>query len=172
MAKVSPKIEIINHFDDLINKVDIDIDNCLENYKGDQLLRQLPLINTHRPDYCERYDNLQVRFNSSKNHHQSLDAWPKTTKVVDYLKEIRMKTIVELRKAQEDTLEYYKLNASRFKSELNDQKNIDELRSQLFAEKFYFQVNFTQSEQRLWAFNIFTFATDFYVSPDNIDLLE
>jgi hypothetical protein len=47
-----------------------------------------------------------------------------------------MKTIEELRKAQEETIEYYKLNSARFKSELTKEKNIDELRSELFAEKF------------------------------------
>lgn len=32
MSKISPKIEIINRFDDLINKIDIDFDICLEKY--------------------------------------------------------------------------------------------------------------------------------------------
>ena len=39
-------------------------------------------------------------------------------KVVDYLKQIRMKTIEELKNAQEETIENYKLNIERFKSEL------------------------------------------------------
>ena len=83
-----------------------------------------------------------------------------------------MKTIEELRKAQEDTLEYYRLNSSRFKSELSNEKNIDELRSELFAEKFFFQINLTQSEKILWPFNVFTFVTDFYLSTSDIDSLE
>ena len=29
----SPKIEIINHFDNLINRVDIDIEKSIEKYK-------------------------------------------------------------------------------------------------------------------------------------------
>jgi hypothetical protein len=70
-----------------------------------------------------------------------------------------MKTIEELKKAQEKTLEYYKLNSERFKSEL-------------FAEKFYFQVNFKQPENRFWPFNVFTFVTDFYMSQSYIDSLE
>jgi len=78
-------------------------------------------------------------------------------KVVDYLKQIRMKTIEELKKAQEETLEYYKLNSERFKSEQTNKKNIDELKSELFGDKFYFQVNFKQTENILWPFNVFTF---------------
>ena len=41
----SPKLEIINHFDELINRVDIDIDERLENYlkknKQDKVLGEL-----------------------------------------------------------------------------------------------------------------------------------
>ena len=35
-----------------------------------------------------------------------------------------------------------------------------EMKSELFAEKFYFQVNFKQSETNCWPFNVFTFVTD------------
>ena len=177
MARFSPKIEIINHFDDLINKIDIDIDSCIEKYDDQQLLRELPLNEIEdRESLQYKYNNLQVGFyetyESSKNQFQSLDSWPKTTKIVDYLKQIRMTTIEKLRKAQEEALKYYKLDSSRFKSEINDEKNIDQLRSELFAEKFYFQVHFTQTKQRLWAFKTFTFVTDFYMSSSDIDTLE
>ena len=82
-----------------------------------------------------------------------------------------MKTIEELRKAQEDTLEDYKLNSSRFKSELSDEKNTEQLRSEIFADNYYFQINFKQPE-RMWAFNVFTFVTDFYISQSDIALLK
>ena len=83
-----------------------------------------------------------------------------------------MKTIEQLKKTQEDILEYYKLNSSSFKIEPNDERSIDEIRSQLFAEHFYFQVHLTQSEKGSWSFNVFTFFTDFYVSPSEIDSLQ
>ena len=174
MSRFSPKIEIINHFDNLINKVDIDIDHRLENYNGEQTLRELLIsTETYRSGF-KYFNDFKVRFpdtfNIKYNQYESLDSWTKSTKVVDYLNKIRMTTIEELRKTQEDTLEYYKLNSSRFKSELNDEeKNIDELRSELFAEKFYFQVNFRYN---LWALNVFNFVTDFYMSSSDIDLLE
>ena len=101
-----------------------------------------------------------------------LGLWPESTKVIDYLKQIRMSSIEELRKAQEDTLDFYKLNSSRFKSSLTNAKTIDELKSELFAENFYFQVRFTQSKIKLSAFSIFTFFTDFYMSQADIDSLE
>ena len=83
-----------------------------------------------------------------------------------------MKTIDELRKAQEEALEYYKLNSLCFKSELCDEENIDQFRSKLFAEIFYFQINFKQTDKIYWPFNVFTFLTDFYMSPSEIDSLE
>ena len=39
MTNFSPKIEIINHFDNLVNKLDIEIDVCLEKCK--QVLGQI-----------------------------------------------------------------------------------------------------------------------------------
>lgn len=67
--------------------------------------------------------------------------WPESTKVIDYLNQVRMRAIEDLKKAQEDSLEYYKSNSSHFKSQLTDKNSIDELRSELLAEKMYFQVN-------------------------------
>ena len=172
MEKFSPKIEIINHFDKLINKVDIDIDECLENYNDQQLLSDLlDSTETNRTNFRNRYDDFNVEFfetyNSSK--HESLDL---STKVVDYLKQTRMKTIDELRKAQEETLQYYSDNSSRFKSELTNEKTMEELKSELYAEKHFFQVRLKQSERRLWPFNVFTFVLDFYLSQFHIDSLE
>ena len=85
-----------------------------------------------------------IFFDSIDTSKTNPDSWPDSTKVVDYLKQVRMKTIEELKKAQEETIEYYKLNSERFKSELTNEKDIEALRSELFAEKFYFQVNFKQ----------------------------
>ena len=38
---LSPKKEIIDHFDSLINRVDIDIDEFLEKYNQEQVLSKL-----------------------------------------------------------------------------------------------------------------------------------
>ena len=177
MSRFSPKIEIINHFDNLINRVDIDIDYCLEKYNDAKVLGEL-LNSENRRNFKNHVDlyYVYVEFfqttNSSNYQHQPLDLWTESTKVIDYLKQVRMQTIDELRKAQDETLESYKLNYSRFKSDLPNEDNIDELRRELFAEKYYFQIHFTQSDKRCWAFNIFTFVTDFYLSPSHIDSLE
>ena len=177
MKRFSPKIEIINHFDDLINRIDIDIDSSLEKYNDQQILSEIiKSSEKNRLDFRYRYFDFDVKFSETiDSSKQNLNSWPESMKVFDYLKQIRMKTIEELKKAQEETIEYYKLNSERFKSftsEQNDEKKIDELRSELFADKFYFQVNLKQSEKRFWAFNVFTFVTDFYLSPFYIESLE
>ena len=175
MERFSPKIEIINHFDNLINRIDLDIDSSLEKYNYEQILGELlKSTENNRMDFRKSDEEFKIElfdtFNPSKHH--SIDLWSESTKVIDYLKQVRIKTIEELRKEQENTLEYYKLNSSRFKSELCKEKNIDELRSELFAESFYFQVHFKQSNKKCWALNVFTFSTDFYMSPSEIDSLE
>ena len=174
MADFSPKIEIINHFDNLINRIDIDIDSSLDKFNDQELLSELVKSSKYdRRNFRDSYDYFKVAFFCStfdpSKQKLDVDSWPESTKVVDYLHQVRMRTIEELKKAQEDTIEHYKLNSWR---EKNKEKNIDTLRNKLFAERFYFQVHFKQSEERLWAFNVFTFVTDFYVSPSYIGSLE
>jgi hypothetical protein len=172
MTSYSPKIELIDHFDNMINMVDIDIELCLEKFNDSQHLGELLISSAdERKNFRneKNYFNVGLRnkIESSKNN-----IWTKSTKAIDYLKQLRMQTIEELRKAQNEYLEYYKLNSSRFKSQLADKNNIDEFRSELFADKFYFQVKLNQQTNQLWHFNLFTFVTDFYMSPSDIDSLE
>ena len=176
MERFSPKIEIINHFDNLINRIDIDIDSSLENYNDQQLLSEILKSSV---ESRLNFRNISTRFNvkifeTIDSSKRNVESWPESTKVVNYLKQIRLKTIEELKKAQEETLDYYKLNSERFKNELTKDitKDIDELRSELFAEKFYFQVNFKKWKNILWVFNVFTIVTDFYLTQSDIEKLE
>ena len=41
MERYSPKIEIINHFDDLINRIDIEIDSSLNKLNEQKLLSEI-----------------------------------------------------------------------------------------------------------------------------------
>jgi CRISPR/Cas system CSM-associated protein Csm3 (group 7 of RAMP superfamily) len=41
MERFSAKIEIMNHFDNLINRIDIDIESSLEKYNDQQLLSEI-----------------------------------------------------------------------------------------------------------------------------------
>ena len=166
MAMISPKIEIINHFDSLVNRIDIDIDSCLEKFNH-QLVKDL------QQSYL--YDRVMAKIESLfaiKVYKDSLiksQFWPETSKVIDYLKQIRMRTIEELKKEQQETLEKYNVNSGRFKSEINQGKSIEQLRKEIFDQKFYFQI---QTKQSIWAFNVFTIISDFYMSQSDIESLE
>ena len=167
---LSPKKEIIDHFDSLINRIDIDIDESLEKYNREQVLSELDCFDVIKRK-VRGQNNIHLNGISDKYiQYETVDEWSESTKVVDYLNRIRMRTIEELRKAQEETLDYYKLNSSKFK--LN---SMDEIRSELFKDKFHFQVLYKPKNpeyKNLWMFNLFTFVTDFYLSSTDINLLE
>ena len=171
----SPKIEIINHFDNLIQIIDIVIEERLEKYKEDQVLGELQCFKIEirnivqhfrfKIGYYDCFQSLQT------NNQQTEEIWPESTKVVDYLSQVRTRSIEELRKAQEETLENYKRNSSAFNFN-NAEFTNEEKKCQLFADKFYFKVKITRAEYENWVFNVFTFVTDFYMSQSDIDLLE
>ena len=99
----SPEMEIINHFDQLINRVDIDIEKSLKNHSQDQNLADLDIKSRNticlKPLQFRYFDSFK---SSVEKKEESVELWPESTKVVDYLKQVRMRTIEELRKEQED----------------------------------------------------------------------
>jgi hypothetical protein len=60
MAIISPKIEIINHFDDLINRIDIDIDSSLEKFNDQKLLSELLKRFQNDRSLRKRYVNIEI----------------------------------------------------------------------------------------------------------------
>ena len=175
IVKFSPKIEIINYFDSLINRVDIDIEECIQNYNEEQILSQLPCIEIQNRKLKSLDDFSLVYFDSYQSTQQdNTSQWSESTKVIDCLNQIRKKTIDELTKAQEERIEYLKLSSLQFKSN-DEQITKDEFRREFFKEKFYFQVLYKPVDSKYsvsWIFNLYTFVTDFYLTPTDIDLLQ
>jgi hypothetical protein len=172
MERFSGKIEIINHFDELMNRIDIDIDSSLDKFNNQQLLSQILKTSSEKKNFRKSYIFIVDFFKTFDSSKPNLNPWSSSTKIVDYLKQVRMRTIEELKTAQEEALENYKLISAQFKGHQINEKNIEQLRSELFAEKFVFQVHLNQSDNRIWVFNVFTFVTDFYMSPSDIESLE
>jgi hypothetical protein len=182
MNRLSPKIEIINHFDSLINRVDFEIEKAIGKHNQEQVLSQLGCFEIGQRNVKSLKRFSLKCFDSTESEkrirYQTIDEWPESTKVIDYLNRVREKTISELTKAQEDTLSHYKLNASHFKSNGHkpfEEKNMDEIRSQVFNGTFYFQVLYKPDDPKYadpWIFSLFTFITDFYMPPTDINLLE
>ena len=176
MANLSPKIEIINHFDNLIQKVDIDIDQSIEKYKDDQVLGELNFSPVKKRN-SSKYYLVNIAYFDSKESSQiskceRVNEWSESTKVIDYLNQVRQRTIDELKKAQEDRLEYLKSKSLSDLDQIKQSKDAEEMKSRLFADKFYFQVFFKPKYQESWVFNLYTIVADFYLSQSDINYLE
>lgn len=177
MEKFKPKLEIVNRIDELINKIDIDIETCLEKYKEDQVLGDLEFFRAENRTLKINTDFKLEFFDShSPSLNQQDNQWSESTKVVDYLNQVRLRTIEELRKVQEYSLKYYNENASKFI--IDDEKlleyeiryKIGVMKRQVFGDKFCFQV--TLVNQPSWVFNTFTFVVDFDMSEYDVLFVE
>ena len=173
MTNLNPIIEIVNHFDGLINRIDIDIEQSIEKYKEEQSLGELkcfPLENRNPLEfYFYKIIYYDLNESSQTGKSDSVIEWPESTKVIDYLNQVRQKIIEELKKAQEDRLEYLKSESCDL-NQLKESKDIEEMKIRLFANKFYFQVLLKHKD--CWAFNLYTIGTDFYLNPSEISFLE
>ena len=182
MDRSNAKIELINYFDNMINRVDIEIENCLLKYNEEQILGDLEYIRNERNfKFSLCFHLCFFPSSSKKDNNQSVEVLPTSTKVVDYLNQVRKRTIDELREAQKDSITHYNSISTLFKQQLTEAKKLDDIRSQLFGEKFYFQVlNKPNKEEKVektekekkWIFNLYTVVTDFYMSSADINLLE
>ena len=176
MSGFSTKIEIINHFDNLINRVDIEIEKSLAKYNEKQNIGEIRFIKTER--------NLKFPFCSHMCFYKSPDAlstnqssvWSESSKVVDYLNHVRNSTIEELKTVQKDSIDYFNSISFQFKQkhdQLTGEKNLDEIKSEIFGKKFIFQVRFEpKQEDDEWIFNLYTVVSDFYMSTSDINILE
>ena len=175
MASLSAETEIVNHFENLISRVENDIEQCMGNYKQFQVLgelkhfpffRRIPLVYIHGVcGFIIRYFDSNEP--SQKNKREAVEEWSESTKVIDYLTQVRQRTIDELRKAKEDSLK--RLN------HINEPTDVEEMTSRLFAEKFYFQVELKPRKgkyQESVVFSLFTIVVDFYLSPFDISFIE
>ena len=122
MANFSPKIEIINHFDKLINRVDIDIEESLKKYDDNRIIGELKIIKWIDINYWKQYKFNIIFFRNNWYIETNKQTW-NTRFMAKIDKNNRLletcsndlnwrieKSTRELRKAQEDTLENYKLN--------------------------------------------------------------
>ena len=176
MTNLSPKTEIINHFDGLIHQIDIDIEESIKNYKENQILGELecfPVENRTVGNIFKK-ENFDSNELAKNNKFERVNEWSESTKVSDYLNQVRQRTIEELRKVQEDSLECLKSRSSNL-DQIKESKDAEEMKCRLFADKFYFQVLFKPYKNEIqisWVYNLYTIVLDFYLSPLDINFLE
>lgn len=108
---------------------------------------------------------------------------PEIREKEEYLNKTRQKAVDEIRKVKEENLEYYKANKDKFKVDrknLNEEK-LEELKSQLFANKYCFLIHKTLfgvskeykdidwDEELLLSLNLV--ITDFYLRESEIEFI-
>ena len=69
----SSKTEIINHFDNLIQRVDIDIEECLEKYNQDQVLGDLSFFKDQERNFKMR-EHYEMTFFDDSSQNSSMSS--------------------------------------------------------------------------------------------------
>lgn len=181
MNSLSPNIEIKKHFENLTQQININIEQSIKKYTEDQILGELDFFPVENRNVRKNYDlyleYFELNKSSEKNKCEEAIEWSESTKVIDYLNQVRERTIEELRKAKEESLDCLKNISSCDFDQLIESKHFEEMKSRLFAHKFYFQVhcnpkNLLRKRRDTWVFSLYTIAVDFYLSPSDINFLE
>ena len=150
----SPKMLIIDHYDSMIRQLDIFTEELIEKSDEKDLVDLLP---------------------KDDENMTGLDGvTPGTTRFRDYLELVRSKSIEELKKAQQETLDSYEMNKSLYKYDretLTDEK-VEEMRKNLFKDKFCFLLHFGYDNRTKCALKYATIITNFYLDENDLDLLK
>ena len=195
---ISPTLLITDYYDSLIREIDIYTEEQINRYDDQQQqssIRRIGLkyntdtrrtfgVETYKNPYrSDKYTNLdKIRYFTEKKPEE-------TGGERDYLNMVRKKAIDEIRKVQEENLEYYRDNKERFKVDREnlDEEKIEELRSKLFANRFCFLVNVpdevliysykwcpdtdSRANRSISLFKLHIVITDFYLRESDIDYL-
>lgn len=112
MEILRPKKFIINFFDHLINQVDINIENSIKTLMNEGKYSEMTKIGEHESFEIARRDFFYVNsyfdleyFESNEREIQVENEWSISTNMVDYVNQVREKTIEKLRKAQKESLD-------------------------------------------------------------------
>ena len=100
----SPKIEIINHFDNLINNVDIDIELCIEKCNDKEILGELLESSAiDRKNFRKENDCFNVELHNTIESPKN-NIWTKSTKVINQSKLFESSTNENNRRIEKSTI--------------------------------------------------------------------
>jgi hypothetical protein len=187
---ISPRMEIIDHYDLVINELDIYTEVLLEkslpgntiyvpqHFKAENIIKSDVLSKYTKDEYsfCYEYEQTKV---------------PARLPIEDFINGARKKAIVELEKARKETLDYYNANKSRFErdwSKMIDSNERELFRQDVFGKKFCFgieiavtereystlKLEYKQNDPKITPHPTFKFCTvvaDFYLSESEIKQL-
>jgi len=182
---------ILDHYDSLLNQIDVYTEQQLEKYTEDDLLKDRFNRNEskneiYQPNEYSLGDTFQMKFENISiqayedpysdkyNYAECTSTNPRFLsqflKVRDYLNMIRLEAIGEIKKAQQEHLDYYEANKSEFKLDdrIMTKELIKNLKKEIFSKKYCFLLELEQLcviEQVPNAsfFKLHTVVTDFYL---------
>lgn len=222
MAKINKRLFISDHYDELVNQIDLYTEELLEKIPKDAVITELPRFppgsNKDDDDWVFKNDETfegpySDRYDLSGEEDVEVKVIIGETKVADYVNLIRSKAIEEIQKAREENLEQLAMNppnqnpkpnpieieeqeAMDITSDSDDSDcinetdlekvNMEKLRYELFQDKFCFfvmleklpydsdfkYVSHYDKTKNKSIFQMYTIVVDFYMSLDDIDLLE
>ena len=179
---ITPPLLITEYYDSLISQLDIYTEERMKEFKEKGL--QLKRIYTfytcgRRRFYGEKtYQNygLETLNNPYISKTYIIDPTDISeikdiSKAQEYMNKVREKAIDEIRKVQDENLEYYKANKDKFKVDrinLTEEK-WEELKSQLFDNRYCFLVK--KEPKYSTIFELHIVITDFYLRESDIDYI-
>ena len=177
----SPTMLIVDYYDSLISDIDIFTEEILEKYSENDVLPDEPKV-----DLNDRFNN-EKTFKDIENdkYHKFfeidsiIDPYrdeykfdkvptnfiPGSTKLHDYVNQIRLKSIEEIKIVREENLQQYENNKDKFKCNRNDLSpaKVEEMRRELFKEKFCFLLRIDNIFDVKIPIKYITIITDFYL---------
>lgn len=171
----TPRLLITDHYDKLIQQVDIYIEELLEKYNEHDLL---PVDNGEisfleptsndfyvRDEYKDPYES-KYEYNTSK-----LDVTPGTTRIRDYLELIRSKSIEELKKAEKKALDNYEMNKLLYKYDRDNLTvdRVEEMKRNIFKDKFCFMLQFNKPD--ICLLKNYLIIVDFYINNEDLNFI-
>lgn len=108
---ISPKVVIINHFDKLSNKVEIDFDQSIQKYNEKQTLGEILIwTKEDKNKYWTKNESNIFRLDKIKRsgRYETIQ-WSKSTTVIAYLRQVRDQTLGLLEKEQESSVGHIRI---------------------------------------------------------------
>jgi hypothetical protein len=186
---ISPRMEIIDHYDLVINELDIYTEVLLE--------KSLPGNTIYVPQHFEtKYINTRGLYKYTKDEYSFYYEYeptkvPARLPIEDFINGARKKAIVELETVRKETLDYYNANKSRFErdwAKMVDSNEREMFRQDVFGKKFCFGIEIAATERKYStlkfdfrsnllkispnpSFKFCTVVADFYLSEGEIKRL-
>ena len=161
----NPKLFIVDYYDSLISEIDIYTEELLEKYNENDLLEENP----KEKDSFENATSIN-QYKIEYKNELMIKVTPGSTKIHEYLNEVRSKAIEEINKVKHENLERLEMNKDKYKYDRSDMtiEKVGEMKKELFKEKFCFLIKVNNcvlecQKSNTELFKLHLIVTDFYL---------